>query len=286
MGALIKRAGADLPNAMLVFLRNAGALLFMLPWLIRIRPGGLKTGRRAFAYHLLRTLTGLGAMYLFFYAITRLPLAEAMLLNQTAALFIPFIAYLWLDERFGWRILLALAVGFSGVAFILKPGEALTEPAALIGLGSGFLAALSMVTIRRNTRTEPPARIVFYFSVLATLGAAVPLFWSWQTPTLPQTLLMLAAGGFAVAGQLLVTKGYAIAPPAQVGPFTYSSILFATLYGWLFWGEVPDAWTGVGACLIVAGGALAMRRRLQRGAEQRARDQERTSTEPSKSLSR
>lgn len=285
MGALVKGAAAGLPNEMLVFLRNAFALVFMLPWLLRLRPGGLRTTRAALGYHLLRAATGLAAMYLFFHAIAALPLAEAMLLNQTAALFIPFIALLWLKERFGWRLLAALLIGFLGVALILKPGAALIRPAALLGLASGFFAALSMVTIRRNTRTEPPARIVFYFSVLGTLGAAIPLLWAWQTPTPLQWLAMLGAGAFAVTGQLLVTRGYACAPAAQVGPFTYSSILFASFYGWLFWDELPDLWTWVGAAFIVLGGVLAMRRRLQRHATQRPAQAE-TSTEESNSLSR
>lgn len=263
MGVLVKLAGQGLPNEMLVFLRNAFALLFMLPWLLRIRLGALKT--RALRLHLLRAATGLAAMYCLFIAIQQIPLAEAMLLNQTAALFIPFIALAWLGETFGVRIFIALLIGFTGVGFILKPGPALlTNPAALIGLASGLLAALSMVTIRRNARTEPPARIVFYFCVLGTIGSAVPLLWAWQTPTLLQWLIMLGAGGLATAGQLLVTKGYASAPPAQVGPFAYASVLFAALAGWLIWGEVPDGWSALGALLIISGGALAMRRRMLR----------------------
>lgn len=262
MGALVKSAAATLPNEMLVFLRNAFSLLFMLPWLLRLRPGGLKT--RAYGLHLLRTATGLGAMYLLFYAIANIPLAEAMLLNHTAALFVPFIAWLWLGETFGPRIFLALLIGFAGIGFILKPGPGLVSPAALAGLASGLLAAVSMVTIRRNARTEPPARIVFYFCVFGTLGAAIPLLWAWRTPTLTEWLVMLAAGGLATAGQLLVTRGYAAARAAQVGPFTYGSVLFGALYGWLFWGEMPDAWSAVGALLVIAGGAVAMFIRQQK----------------------
>ncbi|HET9680287.1 MAG TPA: DMT family transporter [Gammaproteobacteria bacterium] len=262
MGALIKGATAGLPTEMVVFLRSVFSLLIMLPWLIRLRPGGLKTSRTALTYHCMRAATGLGAMYLLVMAIDALTLAEAMLLNQTAALFIPFIAFFWLGERFGIRILLALLIGFIGVTIILRPSMALLQSASFLGLGSGFLSALSMVTIRRNVRTEPPARIVFYFSVLATVGSAIPLFWAWQTPSLMQGLTMLAVGGMAVMGQMLITRGYALAPPARVGPFAYTTILFATLHGWLFWDEIPDLWTGLGAAFIIAGGILAMQRHV------------------------
>lgn len=284
MGALIKSATAGLPPEMVVFLRSIFSLLFMMPWLIRLRPGGLKTSRTAFAYHCLRAATGIGAMYLLVMAIDALTLAEAMLLNQTAALFIPFIAFFWLGERFGVRILVALLVGFIGVAIILRPSMALLQSATVLGLGSGFLSALSMVTIRRNVRTEPPARIVFYFSVLATLGSAIPLFWFWQTPTFIQGVTMLAVGGMAVMGQLLITRGYALAAPARVGPFAYTTILFATLHGWLFWDEIPDLWTGVGAALIIAGGVLAMQRKVPSPSTAHAENE--SSTSDANNLSR
>lgn len=256
MSAVLKAVQTTLPDTMIVFLRNFFSLLFMLPWLVRIGVRGLRTD--AFRLHLQRALVGLGGMYCFIYAIGALNLAEAVLLNHTATLFIPFLAWWWLGERVPLTIAAAISVGFTGVIFILKPGSGIVSTGALIGLASGFFSAVAMVTIRRNARTEPYTRIVFYFFVLGTLLSAIPLFWTWQTPSWREFTVMAIAGGLATGGQLLITRGYASAPAAQIGPFTYSTVLFAALFGWAFWNEAPDGWSLLGAALIIAGGALAM----------------------------
>lgn len=258
MGAVIKAASAHLPNEMVVFFRNFFGLLALLPWLLR---GGMRAlATQRFGSHLTRSLAGLAAMYCFFYAIAKLHLAEAVLLNFTAPLFTPFIALLWLHERVERNVWWAIIVGFVGVALILKPGMDIFSPAALIGLASGALAAFAVVNIRRMSETEPTTRIVFYFSTISVIVSALPLLWRWQTPG-PETLgLMVVAGIFATSGQLLLTRGYALAPAALVGPFTYSSVVFAALFGWLLWGEMPDALSLAGAVLVCLAGIMAMRK--------------------------
>lgn len=258
MGAVIKAASAHLPNEMVVFFRNFFGLLALLPWLLRGGVRALATQR--FGSHLTRSLAGLAAMYCFFYAIAKLHLAEAVLLNFTAPLFTPFIALLWLHERVERNVWWAIIVGFVGVALILKPGMDIFSPAALIGLASGALAAFAVVNIRRMSETEPTTRIVFYFSTVSVIVSALPLLWRWQTPG-PEALgLMVVAGIFATSGQLLLTRGYALAPAALVGPFTYSSVVFAALFGWLLWGEMPDTLSLAGAVLVCLAGIMAMRK--------------------------
>jgi drug/metabolite transporter (DMT)-like permease len=127
-----------------------------------------------------------------------------------------------------------------------------------VGLASGITAAFSVVTIRHSSRTEPATRIVFYFSLFGTLGSAVPLFWSWITPSLHDMPLLIAMGALATAGQMLMTRGYALAPAAHIGPFTYSSIIFGVLYGWRIWDETPGMAFWGGASLIIAGGVMAL----------------------------
>lgn len=257
MGAAIKTASAHLPTEMVVFFRNFFGLLALLPWLLR---GGVRAlATRRFGSHLTRSLAGLAAMYCFFYAIAKLHLAEAVLLNFTAPLFTPFIALLWLHERVERNVWWAIAVGFVGVALILKPGMDIFSPAALIGLASGALAAFAVVNIRRMSETEPTTRIVFYFSTISVAVSALPLLWRWQTPDAEALGLMVVAGIFATSGQLLLTRGYALAPAALVGPFTYSSVVFAALFGWLLWGEMPDALSLAGAVLVCLAGIMAMR---------------------------
>jgi drug/metabolite transporter (DMT)-like permease len=257
MGALIKIVSTRLPNEMVVFFRSALGLLVLMPWLWHRGLHRLRT--RHFGAQAARALAGLAAMYCYFYAIAHMPLAEATLLNYSTPLFVPFIAALWLGERVPARLGWVLVVGFAGILFILRPGLALFTPVALIGLSAGVFAAVAMVGIRRLTRTEPAARIVFYFSAISTAVSAVPLLWAWQTPDPGLWVLLLMMGMVASLAQLLLTRAYASAPAAQVGPFTYATVLFAALAGWVFWGEVPDGYTFLGAGLVVLGGVLAIR---------------------------
>ena len=259
MGAAVKLAAATLNNEMIVFMRNAVGLGLLVPLLLHNGTlGSLAT--RVPHLHLLRAAAGVAAMYCFFHALGHLQLADGMLLKMTAPLFIPMIAFLWLRELPGWLLILAVPVGFAGVLLVLDPGGEF-KPAALIGLLGGMLAALAKVTVRRLTRTEPATRIVFYFSVLAMLISTLPLLWSWRTPTTDELGLLILVGATGTAGQFLLTRGYAAATAAQVAPFTYFSVIFAAIYGYLFWREVLSAQFLAGALLIAAAGIMALHRR-------------------------
>ncbi|MGD2063195.1 MAG: DMT family transporter [Nitrospirota bacterium] len=257
MGASVKIASCSLPNEMVVFFRNAAGLVALLPWLLRRGVPTLSTG--CFSLHLLRAVSGVSAMYCFFYAIGRMHLAEAVLLNYTMPLFIPFIALVWLREPIPSGVMGAIAIGFAGLLLILKPGPGLFTSAAPVGLASGVLAAVAMVSIRRLTRTEPTTRIVFYFSLIATVVSSLPLTWSWQTPTATQWVPLLASGVFATAGQLFLTHGYAHAPAARLGPFIYLAVVFAGLFGWGLWREIPDALSLTGMAIVCLAGAMTLR---------------------------
>lgn len=255
MGALIRVASGELDNAMVVFLRNIFGLLILMPWLMKLRLSGLKT--RRFRFHLARTLFGLSAMYCFFYAIPRLDLAQAVLLNYSAPLFIPVMAWFYLRERHRPAVYIAVAVGFIGVAMMMKPGSGLFSVAGLIGLCSGVLAAMAMVSIRRMSTTEPTARIVFYFTILSVIISAIPALWGASLPSYQAILIMLCAGTLATCGQLLLTGAYARAPAARVASLVYSTVIFAGLYGWIFWGETLDLMSALGTGLIIGAGVAA-----------------------------
>ena len=259
MGVAVRFASAELPNEMVVFLRSFFGLIFLLPWIYHHKVISLATIR--FYGHLSRSLAGLAAMYCFFYAIANLQLAEAILLNYTAPIFISVIALVWLGEKVSGKILLAIVTGFAGVCLILKPGYNVISQAAWIGLASGMLAALAMVSIRNLSTTEPTIRIVFYYSVITTVVSAIPLIWYWQTPDLQTLTIMVVAGLVASLGQLLLTYSYSHAPAARIGPYTYATVVFAAVYGWIFWSEKPDVLTLSGAVLVIFAGIIALHTR-------------------------
>lgn len=261
MSAAIKIVSVELPNEMLVFFRNVFGLVALSPLLIRAGPSALRT--RRLHLHLLRALSGVGAMYCFFYTIASIPLAQAVLFKLTAPFFIPIIALLWLGERLPWSARIAILVGFVGVALILRPGFGGLHHAALFGLLGAALGALAKVAIRRMGETEPPRRIVFYFGTVATLVSAVPLVWAWQTPSLEALGWLGMMGCCATAAQLCLTRAYSLAPAGQIGPFTYISVVFASLLGWLFWNEIPATMTFAGSALVIVAGLLTLRGRGQ-----------------------
>lgn len=269
-GATVKAASVALPYTEVVFFRSALGLIALGPWLVRGGVQGLTTA--APGLHLFRGLTGVAAMYCFFYALGHLELATAVLLNYSAPLFIPFIAALWLGEPVPRSLRWAIPIGFVGIALILQPGLFIPtgggrfDPAALIGVAAGMLAAVSFVTIRRLHASEPTTRIVFYFGVISTLISAVPLAWTWRTPDPALWGLLAAMGISATGGQLLLTRAYALAPAAQVGPFTYTVVLFSAALGWFWWDEVPGPWAVIGTLLVVLAGVLAIQHRKPSGA--------------------
>ena len=259
MSASVKAAEHSLPNVEVVFFRNVVGLALLLPWLARRGPGQLRTGQ--LGTHLVRGLAGLGAMYCFFYAIGHMRLADAVLLNYSLPLLLPFIERVWLGEAIRSRLWWPLGVGFAGILLILRPGTDLFEPAALLAVAAAALAALAQVGVRSLTRTEPVMRIVFYFALISSAVSALPLALGWSNPGPAAWVALIAAGVLATLGQTLLTAAYAAAPAAWVGPYLYTSVVFSGLLDWLIWGILPDLLFLLGATLVVAAGVLTLRLR-------------------------
>ena len=175
----------------------------------------------------------------------------ATLLNATSPLFIGLMAMPVLKEKVGLRTAIALLIGFIGVALILKPGTALFTLAALVGLGSGFFIAFAKILVRYMATTEPVMRTVFYFSITSTLYSGILMLWLWQTPNLSDVSVMVVAGICATGGQTLLTYAFTHNEAVTVAPFTYVTVVIATLIGWLGWHELPDVGSSIGAILII-----------------------------------
>ncbi len=236
-----------LPTESLVFFRNAVGLMALLPLTGILGKEGL--GTREFGSHAYRALSGLGGMYLSFFA-----------LGYTAPLFMPFIARVRLGEAMPRHVAPALALGFLGVLLILKPGFGVFRPVALAALGSGFLAAVAQVGIRHLTRTEPSFRIVFYFGLVSTVVSGIPAAFRWKTPPASLWPALLLVGSLATAAQLFLTAGYRRTSPARGGPMMYVAVATAGAMDWAVWRRLPDAWSVAGVAAIVGAGAYILRR--------------------------
>jgi drug/metabolite transporter (DMT)-like permease len=258
MGLTVKLASGFLANNAVVFLRNTFGLLALLPWLGVLRRQGL--GTRNLREHLIRSLAGLASMYCYFFALGRLPLAVAVLLNYSLPLLLPLVERVWLGQPLPGGLWPPLAVGFVGIALVLQPGPGLVQPAALVGLAAALLASVAQVGVRRLTATDPPERIVFYFAVISTAVSSLPAAATWQMPPRGLWGLLVVMGVLATAGQLTMTRAYSLAPAGRVGPFIYSSVVFAGALDWLVRGTLPDALSLCGAALVMVAGILALTR--------------------------
>ncbi len=256
MGSLVKLLSENLPSQNVLFFRNLFGLLLLLPLIVKLGIKTLKTDN--LKWHFLRSLSGVSAMYCFFYALSELPLADAMLLKISAPLFIPIIAFIWLSEHISLRAIMAIMIGFLGVILVLKPTGTI-HIASLAGLMGGALAALAKVTIRRMSASEPTSRIVFYFGLISLSISAIPMLWYWQNPDYKEWILLILLGACGTMGQLFLTKAYLLAPASRIAPFTYSSILFAAIIGWVFWNEIITLLTVTGALLIIVAGIIILR---------------------------
>lgn len=259
MSVMVKLLSHGLPNAMVVFLRSALSLLVLAPPALHRGLAQLKT--RHLREHILRGSVGMAAMYCFFFVIAKLGLAEALLLNYSLPLFIPLVERAWLREPTPPGIWKPLALGMLGLVFILKPGLALFQPAALVGVLGAVSAATAQVGVRRLTLTESVTTIVFYFAVTSTLIGLGPALFAWVTPSLHSVPLILAMVVAGTVAQLAMTRAYQLAPAAEVGPFIYGSVAFAAVFDWLIFSRHPDALSSLGTALVIVAGVLALRGR-------------------------
>ncbi|WP_415903870.1 DMT family transporter [Neptuniibacter sp. QD48_55] len=255
-GMVVKQITHQLPTEIIVFARNLFALILLMPWLLRNGISSIKTS--SLRFHIARAAVGVTAMMCLYYSWGHLPLAEAALIKQTAPFFIPLFALWWLGEKISGVVKLAICVGFFGVFLVLNPGQGTLNVAVLIALFGAMLGALAKVIIRRMSDTEPASRIVFYFALFSTVLALPSAMLNWVTPNLVELGWLLLMAITSTVAQLLLSKGYGLAPAGQLGPYTYASVVFAALFGWLLWDEVLGVYSLIGLCLIFSAGLLSL----------------------------
>ena len=259
IGAIVKFTSGTASEVQVVFFRNFFALVLMLPFLYQHGFSLLKT--RRWYLHVSRALTGIISMYCFFYVLARLPLAQGMLVLLLSPFIVPLIARFWLKERPSRLTLLGILLGFVGVMLAL-PSAGGFQAVMLVALVSAVLIAVTKTTIRYMSDTEPAVRIVFYFSLLTAVLSAIPVPFYWQPLSNEVWLAFIGMGVLAAIGQLAMTRAYAIAPASDIGMWTYSSVIFAGLFGYVFWQEpVTMAWFG-GVLVIFYAGYITTRQRL------------------------
>jgi S-adenosylmethionine uptake transporter len=260
MGLCVKlSADAGYAAAEIVFSRSIVSLAIMS---VIVYWRGVTLATPFWRQQLKRGVTGFCSLSVYFYAIALLPLATAVTLNYSSPIFFMLLLMAFRGLRPNGGLVLALGFGFAGVAFLLHPS--LTEDAwfgGAMALASALLAAMTYFDVRElGLRGEPEARTVFYFALLSTLFS---LAWIACVPTLDTPLALpglgklIGVGVFATLAQLSMTRAYARGEVMLNASFAYSTVLFSTLFGVVFWGDRLDSMELIGMTLIIISGIAA-----------------------------
>ncbi|MCT4608932.1 MAG: DMT family transporter [Pelagimonas sp.] len=271
MAVLIKAGSAFVPAGEAVFFRSFFAMPIILIWLF-LR-GDLRTGLKAqnLAGHAWRGFIGGTAMGFGFAALALLPLPEVTALGYAAPLLTVVFASVLLGERLRAFRITTVLIGLVGVVVILWPRLTLDDlsDAALWGVGlilaSAVFRALAQIQIRRLVATEETSAIVFYFSLTATLFSLLSLPFGWVMPPFHAFVMLASAGLVGGLAQIFLTSSYKFAEASVVAPFDYASILFAILFGVVFFDEWPTLPIILGSLIVMSAGVMIVWRERQLG---------------------
>ena len=260
MDALAKLLGEGYAVSQIILARNAIGVVAVLAFVILARRGfgGLRIQKIPLL--LLRIVFGLAAAFFFFTGLRYLPLADAFAIAFTAPLLITALSVPLLGEKVGFRRWAAVVIGFIGVVIVVQPGTSSFQIEALLPLGAAFSYALTMIVSRRMTQDMTTSAIVFWSSLGAALLMSTLMPSQWRTPGLDDALLFLFMGLIGTLGMALITQAYRFAEASVIAPFDYSTLLWATLLGWLIWEDLPSPNVWLGASLLIASGLYILHR--------------------------
>ncbi|MEQ9246685.1 MAG: DMT family transporter [Nitratireductor sp.] len=274
MSSLIKSAGM-VPSGQIVFFRSFFAIfpiIAMLAWRRELATAFRTTHPVS---HIMRGLVGVTAMGLGFFALTRLPLPDAITLNYAQPLIVVVLSAVFMGEVvriYRWS---AVAVGFLGVIIIAWPkltlltGDAGLEAAEAVGVIAALCAAtgsaVAMLLVRRLVQTEKTATIVLWFSVTATVLSLFTIPFGWADLSREQYLALAGAGVCGGVAQILMTECYRHAELSTIAPFEYTSMLLAIVIGYFAFGDVPTLYTLVGGMIVIGAGLFIIWRERQLG---------------------
>jgi drug/metabolite transporter (DMT)-like permease len=249
LGGLIRHlADSGMPVFEIVFLRTLAGVIVFLPWFFKNgimnvlpkRPGLL----------LARGVCGFAAMATWFFAVSLIPLADAVALNFTAPLFATLLAVLILKEKVRMRRGIALLIGFAGAMIILRPGMIELNNGVIATLVSALFMACTVIFVKILAKSDSVTSIVAWNQIMILPMTAIPVLFVWQTPTLEQLGWVVIMGVAATIGHLCFTRSYAIAEATYVMPFDFFRLIFSAIIGYIFFDQISDIYTWIGGAII------------------------------------
>ncbi|MDR5659646.1 DMT family transporter [Serpentinicella sp. ANB-PHB4] len=255
--ATFVRLSGDLPTMQKVFFRNIVGFIVSAFIIFRSKASFKGNNTNLLIW---RSLLGLTGIFLYFFAIDRLPLGNAVVLNQMNPFFVIIFSFLFLNEQIKKFQVLAITIALTGVLFIVRPGLNYTVLPALSALSSAIFAAGAYTIIRHLRLTDSPQTIVFYFTGITSLVSFPFLvFGEFVRPSIFQVVALLLVGVFATLAQFFMTHAYRYAEAGDLSIYSYGNTIFSTLIGIFLLGEMLNIYSVLGIVLILFGAYMNYR---------------------------
>lgn len=257
MAVLVKLV-PRIPAQEKVFVRSALNVAFTLVLLRRYGVSALGQNVRTL---LLRGALGYVALSCHFFALGAMPLADALVLQNTSPLVVALIGPAVLGERSGPRTVALALAGLAGVALVLRPEGRIAPGPGLIAFAGGISSALAYMTIRSIGRREHPLTVVLYFPMVSCVASLVPTVRGFVAPGPLEALTLVGIGVATTIAQIMITAGLQLERAAIATPVSYTGIIFGAIFGAALFGERLDGWTAAGAVVIMAAAVLIARQK-------------------------
>lgn len=248
---LFVRLSGDLPTMQKALFRNLVAMVLSWGMLLYSREK-IEIGKENLVDLLLRAVCGTVGLICNFYAIDRLNISDANMLNKLSPFFAILMSGFILKEKAKKEEWLAVFIAFAGALLVIKPGFSMRAGPAFMGALGGFGAGVAYTFVRKLSKNGVKGSvIVLFFSTFSTIVSLPGFVLSYQPMTWTQLTYLLLAGAAATGGQLAITAAYAHAPAKEISVFDYIQVIFAAIWGFLVLGQVPDVFSFIGYGIII-----------------------------------
>lgn len=258
--SFMKAITQDVPLFQAILIRG-GLTVAVLALIAAITSGGLDMlpkGRDR-GVLTIRTIAEVGGTVFFLQALVHMPLANLSAIMQSLPLVVPLTAALVFGDHIGWRRMLAIGIGFTGVLLIIKPGTTGFDIWSMFGLGSVACVVVRDLATRELSRAVPSVAVALWAAIAVTiLGLAGVAAQGWQSITAHQFIMLAGASSALIVGYLFIVMVMRVGDIGFVAPFRYMALLWAIVFGWVLFGSLPDGWTLIGAAIVVATGIYTL----------------------------
>ena len=259
LDASAKYISSELPLFMVLWGRYVFHFLFVTLFFLRGAPRDIIYTQRL-RLQIFRSILIFGAGVTFWRALMFLPLADCVVIAFVSPLLVTALSVPFLGERVGIHRWGAVIFGLFGVMFVIRPGMRIVHWASILPLIAALFYANFQITTRILGRIDDALTSLFYTSVGGLILSSIAVLFVWVSPSLEQWLILVWLGFLGVAGHYFMIKAFELAPVSLLVPFDYTALIWATLLGFVLFGDLPDAWTIMGAIIIISSGLYIIKR--------------------------